>query len=94
MSGFKVLVIRAKGAVGRELIELLLNSENYSKISIIVRRKIKKWNNADLQKLNTINVDTLDFLITDLSKIKELIPDIESYNSVKKNLEKWKKPMF
>ena len=82
MSEFKVLIFGATGAVGRELVDYFLNSKDYSKITIIVRRKIDRWENINKDKLNIILVDSLDFLIDNLSKIKEFIPDIETYNSV------------
>ena len=82
MSEFKVLIFGATGAVGRELVDYFLNSKEYSKITVIVRRKIDRWENINKDKLNIILVDSLDFLIDNLSKIKEFIPDIETYNSV------------
>ena len=82
MSSFKVLIFGASGAVGRELVDYLLNSNDYSKITLITRRKIERWEKINTEKLNIILVESLDFLINDLNKIKELIPDIESYNSV------------
>ena len=81
MSNLKALVFGATGAVGRELVDYLLNSNEYSKVAIIVRRKIDSWEKADSNKLITI-IESLDFLINDINKIKELIPDIETYNSV------------
>ena len=82
MSSFKTLIFGASGAVGRELVDYLLNSNDYSKITLITRRKIERWEKINTEKLNIILVESLDFLINDLNKIKELIPDIESYNSV------------
>ena len=82
MSSFKTLIFGATGAVGRELVDYLLNSSEYSKITLIARRKIERWEKIDSEKLNVIIVESLDFLINDLNKIKQLIPDIESYNSV------------
>ena len=82
MVKFKTLIFGASGAVGRELVDYLLNSSDYSRITIIVRRKIEKWENSDSNKLKIILVDSLDFLINEPNKIKELIPDIETYNSV------------
>ena len=37
------IVIGATGAVGRELVDYLLSNDNYSKISIFVRRIIDRW---------------------------------------------------
>ena len=82
MSEFKVLIFGASGAVGRELVDYFLNSKDYSKITVIVRRKIERWEKINQDKLNIILVDSLDFLINNLNKIKDYIPDIETYNSV------------
>ena len=38
----KAIVIGATGAVGRELVDYLLNNPNYSKITIFVRRMITR----------------------------------------------------
>ena len=43
MVNFKTLIFGSSGAVGRELVDYLLNSSDYSRITIIVRRKIDKW---------------------------------------------------
>ena len=82
MTSFKTLIFGATGAVGRELVDYLLDSSEYIKITLITRRKIERWEKIKSEKLNIIIVESLDFLINDLNKIKELIPDIESYNSV------------
>ena len=82
MSSFKTIIFGASGAVGRELVDYLLESNDYSTVTLIVRRKIERWEKANPDKLKIILVENLDFLINDLNKIKEVIPDIETYNSV------------
>ena len=82
MSSFKSLIFGGSGAVGRELVDYLLNSGQYSKITLITRKTLERWEKSNPEKLNVITVESLDFLIDDLNKIKELIPDIETYNSV------------
>ena len=82
MSSFKSLIFGGSGAVGRELVDYLLNSGQYSKITLITRKTLERWGKSNPEKLNVITVESLDFLIDDLNKIKELIPDIETYNSV------------
>ena len=82
MSSFKAIVFGASGAVGRELVDYLLKSNDYSVITIIVRRKIERWENSNPDKLKIKLVENFDFLINDLNKAKELIPDIETYNSI------------
>ena len=82
MPDFKTLIFGATGAVGRELVDYLLNSNDYSIITIIARRKIERWEKSNSNRLKIIIIESLDFLINDLDKIKELIPDIETYNSI------------
>ena len=82
---FKTIVFGANGAVGRELIDYLIKLNKYSKITIIVRKKIDKWDNLSNKEksiLNIIELESLDFLINNLQKIENLIPDIKSYNSI------------
>ena len=82
---FRTIVFGANGAVGRELIDYLLKSNKYSKITIIVRKKIDKWNtysNDEKSILNIIELESLDFLINDLKQIENLIPNIKLYNSI------------
>ena len=82
MSSFKALIFGASGAVGRELVDYLLQSENYNTVTVVVRRKIERWEKSPPEKLKLVLVDSFDFLVNNLDKIKELIPDIETYNSV------------
>ena len=83
MSNFKTLIFGASGAVGRELVDYLLNSNDYSIVTVIVRQKIDRWEKYDSSsKLKIILVESLDFLINNINKIQKLIPDIETYNSV------------
>ena len=71
-ANFKTLIFGATGAVGRELVDYLLNSNDYSKVTVIVRRKIDRWEKYDSPKLNIILIESLDFLIDNLNKIKQL----------------------
>ena len=78
----KAIVIGATGAVGRELVDYLLNNENYSKITIIVRRMITRW--VDLpedkkNKLNIIEVDSLD-CISNIEQITSLLKEDTQYD--------------
>ena len=52
----KAIVIGATGAVGRELVDFLLNNENYSKVTIIVRRMITRWVDLPEEKKNKLNI--------------------------------------
>ena len=78
----KAIVIGATGAVGRELVDCLLNNENYAKITIFVRRIIPRW--VDLsenkkQKLNIIEVDSLDCL-SNYDQLNSLLKEDTSYD--------------
>lgn len=98
----KTIIFGSTGAVGRELLKYLLSSKKYIKITIIVRRKLDEWESlseSEKSMLNIIEIDSLDFLIYNLNYIEQLIPDINSYNSifitlgsrVKKGEEEFKK---
>ena len=59
------IIIGATGACGRELVDLLLDSNEYQSIIIPVRRKITRWDNLSQEqssKLKMIIVENLDFL--------------------------------
>jgi oxidoreductase len=61
----KALIIGATGASGRELVDLLLASKYYYNISVIVRRKIDRWENLDenmKKKLKILRCDDLSIL--------------------------------
>ena len=78
----KAIVIGATGAVGRELVDCLLNNENYIKVTIFVRRIITRW--VDLpenkkQKLNIIEVDSLDCL-SNYDQLNSLLKEDTSYD--------------
>ena len=78
----KAIVIGATGAVGRDLIDYLLNNDNYIKVTIFVRRVITRW--VDLpenkkQKLNIIEVDSLDCL-SNYDQINSLLKEDTSYD--------------
>ena len=82
---FKTIVFGGNGAVGRELIDYLVKLNKYSTITIIVRKKIDRWNNFTSNEksiIKIIEIESLDFLINNLKEIEKLIPDINSYNSI------------
>ena len=79
---FNAIVIGATGAVGRELVDYLLSSPYYNKISIFVRRIIDRW--VDLpegkkEKLHIIEVDNLDCLSNE-KEIMTLLNDNLQYD--------------
>ena len=78
----KAIIIGATGAVGRELVDILLANNNYVKITIFVRRIIDRW--VDLtedkkQKLNIIEVESLDILSKE-NEIKSLLKNDTNYD--------------
>ena len=77
------IIIGATGAVGRELVDYLLQNSNYEKITIFVRRIIDRW--VDLPeekktKLNIIEVENLDFLANDKEQLLTLLNDNVKYD--------------
>ena len=79
----KAIIIGATGAVGRELVDYLLQNPNYEKITIFVRRVIDRW--VDLpenkkQKLNIIEVENLDFLSNEKEQLLKLLNDNVQYD--------------
>ena len=53
MKRLKGIVLGATGATGQELVKLLLNDSNYSKVIIFVRKKLK----IKHEKLTTYEID-------------------------------------
>jgi len=82
MTGFKALVFGASGAVGRILVDYLMKCDDYSIVTVIVRRKIERWETMNTEKLKVVLVESLDFLEDNLDKIKEYVPEIDTYHSV------------
>jgi oxidoreductase len=66
----KVLIIGSTGATGRELVDHLLASNYYSNISVIVRRKIDRWDKIDENKKLKLKIYTCEDLSI-LCKSKE-----------------------
>ncbi|KAM3143763.1 hypothetical protein pb186bvf_004039 [Paramecium bursaria] len=64
-TGLRALVLGASGAVGRDLVQELINSPQWIEITIFVRRTLPEWEQND-QKINTklkiIKLDNLDEL--------------------------------
>jgi len=78
---YNAIIIGATGAVGRELIDILLESNKYSNIAIFVRRIIDRWVNLPEDKKNILKIikcDNLDFL--SLSK-EEIIKKYSELNT-------------
>ena len=75
----KAFILGASGAVGRELVLELVKSPKWSKVTVLVRRKLEEWDKldeAEKQKLQILLTDSLDSL-EDTSK-----HDLSGFSSV------------
>lgn len=80
---YNAIVIGATGATGREVVDYLLASPFYNKITIFVRRIIDRWEKLTAEqaaKLNIIKVDSLDFLSEDKDKLRQKLNDDVDYH--------------
>ena len=80
---YNAIVIGGTGAVGRELITHLLNSNEYSKITAFVRRTIDRWSylsESHKKILNIIKVDNLDFLSSSKEELQKKLNDSIQYD--------------
>ena len=60
---FKVGIIGASGAIGRELIKLLVAYDKCSKITVIARRSLDEWKTEEFKsKLEVVECEDLDKL--------------------------------
>jgi len=67
VQNLRALIIGGSGATGREIIDLLVKSPNYSSVTIFTRRKIPRWElytPEEAKKLDIIEVETLDEVLT------------------------------
>ena len=82
----KAFVVGASGASGRELVDYLIHSKEWSEITIISRRKLDRWNNLPLSdcSIKFVIVDNLDIMGEPKDKILKLYPELnlEGYTSV------------
>jgi oxidoreductase len=81
----KAIIIGATGATGRELTDLLLKSDYYSKVTVLVRRKIDRWSKLsekEMEKLNIILTDDLGVLNKDNEEISALFNNDMTYDTV------------
>ena len=61
----KTILLGGTGGVGRELVKLLVNSSNYQKIILPVRRKLEEWNSFTEQQKSKMVImieENFDFL--------------------------------
>ena len=81
----RAVVIGATGSSGRDLVDLLLNSDEYSTVVVVVRRTIDRWDNLSkgkLQKLKILKSENLNILNEEKSKLIEFGLDIQGFTSV------------
>lgn len=82
----KAVVVGASGASGREVVDYLIESKQWSTISIITRRKIERWSTLPLSdtQIKFILVDNLDILNETKENMLKINPDLnfEGYNTV------------
>ena len=74
----KAVIIGSTGAIGKEVINYMLSSNNWSKILIVCRKKLLEWDNLPSNKKLKIEIIVIDNLNL-LSQSKE---DIIKYNSL------------
>jgi uncharacterized protein YbjT (DUF2867 family) len=82
----KAVIIGATGATGRELTDLLVSSEKYSDVYVVVRRSIDRWENMNVtqkEKLRIIKSENLDILGKDKEEIiSTLNVDFTNFDTV------------
>lgn len=81
---FKAIVIGATGATGRDITDILLKSPYWSTVTVLVRRKIERWDKLEkeqLEKLNIVICEDLDILDKERDELKKLFSD-HVYDSV------------
>jgi len=64
-SNLKAFILGSTGAIGRELVDELVKSANWSEITVVVRRKLEEWgkfSDQEKSKLKIILKDNLDSL--------------------------------
>jgi oxidoreductase len=81
----RAIIIGATGAVGRELVDILLKSKFYSNITVLARRKIDRWTALSPEeslKLKFINVENLDILSKSKEELEKLFNNDTKYDTV------------
>jgi len=81
----RAIIIGATGAVGRELVDILLKSNYYSNITVLARRKIDRWNALSTEeslKFKFINVENLDILSKNKEELEKIFNNEINYDTV------------
>jgi oxidoreductase len=68
IKGLRAIIIGSTGAIGRELTDILINSDKWESVTVVARRKIERWDKLDKTKLKIVEEKDLDFLNEDPEK--------------------------
>lgn len=84
---YKCIVFGGNGNIGRTVIDNLLKSDKYNKITVFSRKKLKSWDELEEKqknKINYINIQSFDFLNTDnyLETVKQYLNNEIDYNTI------------
>jgi oxidoreductase len=64
MSAYTALLYGATGAIGQDLVKILLNSDKWKKVIVVVRREIDDWkNHPNKSKLQVECLKDMDELL-------------------------------
>jgi oxidoreductase len=84
-SELKAVVIGASGAIGRELVDCLIESGKWSEITLITRRKISRWESLPLSTtIKFVLIEDLDILKESKETLIKTNPELnfEGYSTV------------
>ena len=59
---FKIAIIGATGAIGKEIVRTGLQETKVTQITLIIRKKIPEWENDSTNKLKFIELENFDNL--------------------------------
>ena len=84
---YKCIVFGGNGNIGRTVIDHLLGTERYSKISIFCRKELERWKTlkeSEKNKINIIHIESLDFLNNNnfMDIINEKLDKNIDYNTI------------
>ena len=84
---YKCIVFGGTGNIGRTVVDNLLKSVNYTKITIFCRKELDRWKKLKIEeknKLNFIHIDSLDFLNNNdfMEKINEKLENNVDFNTI------------
>ena len=59
---FKICIIGATGAIGREIVRTGIEEAKVSRITLIIRKKLPEWESDTSNKLKFIEIENFDNL--------------------------------